>query len=166
LSAARQRVAAAARLGNGGWRDVSAAVEAAQAEYVATAGGTAKWPRLLAFVREAYDAAGGEVAERLKAAAEGRIGRAELAAREAAVASAEQRQRAEAAERREAAANEALARARERERRMLATAGGEGAGTGGGGASRASNGLLAWFGCLGGGGGGGGEAGPSSAARD
>jgi len=145
LSQGRQRVAAAARLGAGGWRDVGAAVESVQSEYASTAGGTSKWPRLLAFVREAYDAAGGEVAERLKAAAEARIASAELAAREAAVGEREQRQRAAAAEaslareRRLAAASEAGAGAR----------GGVGGGGPGAGASSSGNGLLAWLGCLG-----------------
>lgn len=158
LSEGRQRVSAAARLGAGGWRDVSAAVAAVQQEYSATAGGTAKWPRLLSFVSEAYDAAGAEVAERLKAAAEARIERAELAAREARAEAREQRARAEAAERRVFVEEE------EGRRRF----GGGGPGGPGGGAtgvgayhhpSQPQNGLLAWLGCLGGGGGGGGRGG-------
>jgi hypothetical protein len=155
LAEGRQQVSAAARLGRGGWRDVSAAVADVERRYGAEAGGTAKWPRLLSFVREAYDSAGHEVAERLKSAAEARIERAELAAREAKTEAGEQRLRADAAEaallaereRRSAAEQERERREREREQQYSAYGAGGGGGSG--------NGLLAWLGCFGGGGGGG-----------
>jgi hypothetical protein len=149
LAEGRQRVSSAARLGTGGWRDVSGAVDEVERTYTRTAGGTAKWPRLLTFVREAYDSAGQEVAERLKAAAEARIAAAEMAAREAKAEAAEQRARAAGLE----AAREALL---VKERRMLAEQQEQqqrygSAATGGGG----GNGLLAWLGCFGGRGAGG-----------
>jgi hypothetical protein len=152
LAEGKQRVSAAARLGAGGWRDVSGAVAAVEQEYSASAGGTAKWPRLLQFVREAYDAAGAEVAERLKAAAEARIERAELAAREARAEARELGARAEGAER----------KLEEQQRRVQQQA--ASAAVGGAYHSHAStttttagpqNGLLAWLGCFNGGGGGG-----------
>jgi hypothetical protein len=153
LAEGKQRVSAAARLGTGGWRDVSRAVAAVEQEYSASAGGTAKWPRLLAFVREAYDAAGAEVAERLKAAAEARIERAELAAREARAEARELGARAEGAERklleeqqrRVQQASASASAAYNARAAMTTTTTNTGP----------QNGLLAWLGCFNGGGGGG-----------